>query len=76
MSHHLDSLLASMDHLVALVDHVILYCLISGFLAVLFGLIEDASVTAEGDMLPDFDIFLGPLQLFELFFEVFNQIFS
>jgi hypothetical protein len=76
MSHHLNSLLVSMNNIVSLSFHVILDSLIPCFLSVLLSLVQDRAISLGGDMLPYLDVLLSSLQLFELFFEVLDQIFS
>jgi hypothetical protein len=75
MSHHLNSLLVSMNNIVSLSFHVILDGLVPCFLSVLLSLVQDRTISFGGDVLPYLDVLLSSLQLLELFLQVLDQIF-
>ena len=57
MTHYLYSFFICMDDIVPLLNYVSMHSSVSGFLPLLLGFIETASVALESDVLSEFDAF-------------------
>lgn len=71
---NLNSFLVGMDDVVTRGPHLVLDGLVLGPLSVVFGLVQDAAIPLEGDVLPDLDVLLGPPELLQLLLQIFDQI--
>ena len=63
-----------MDYVVTRSTHLVLDSLVLGPLAIVFGLVQDATIPLEGDVLPDLDVLLSPPELLQLLLQIFDQI--